>query len=797
MTPRSTTRTSHAQDAPPKAMRRRARCLGIRHATLAVAALLALLAGPDVSPAAAACIGDCNGDGRVTAREVLLGHKIRRGRMPLSACPSLDADGDGTVVRAENRLSVKSRQRGCKAQPTPTATPAQPAGARLEVAIANPGTRALAVMVWGARLAGPTTSAPTSYGPLTVDGAPGSPAVAVLDGLAPGEWLHRIEVAQTGQRQARRSLLVRDGERANHIGWTAYASVLLVNRAGDDGDGDCDASCTLRDALDSAAAAAPPALVLFDQGALDGAVIEITRNEPLLLTAPAMAIDGGDLRGHPSPLAEFAERRHPTAIRLRAPNAGGATAPCNESPGGSLRVAAAGVEIHGIAVARAFAPEGTICVGDQDLLAFDSGSRGSRLSTALLDGGAAAIRSAEVPSGETLAATGKDCIDASGSRAAGEEAVLVENSEIRFCHDRGVKSQSGWLRLRRNWIHHNLRGGVFAQSPVADDEIGGIDARDNLIEANGLNCPSGDPRDCGPEQVVARGGASDLSAQGRRISLWSNGDIVRDGAMHGFFFEDGSEGRIADSYVCGIRNSAGGKGVLVQRDSGAMEDVRLRGTAVVYNDDAGVKVRGRGGVDLGTDTDPGRNAFAQNGSGVRRNVVNAMDAPVPMVPASGNFWERCYGEGGAQDCDERAVCDLDANNTVGQLDRVDAMAAIPHQSAAPVALHAAEPARVARGGIVRLVGEGFDAISGHSGGVEGDCHALAAGNSCAPLSGTCVEFWDGGAWRPALDVLAVTPTSVTVRSPLDCREPVPVRVRRAVRGGGEAVSAPLSFCRAE
>src|SRR2546426_3720164 len=43
---------------------------------------------------AAACVGDCNQDGTVTADELLLGTQILLGSAPLSACPAFDLDCD-------------------------------------------------------------------------------------------------------------------------------------------------------------------------------------------------------------------------------------------------------------------------------------------------------------------------------------------------------------------------------------------------------------------------------------------------------------------------------------------------------------------------------------------------------------------------------------------------------------------------------------------------------------------------------------------------------------------------------
>jgi hypothetical protein len=49
----------------------------------------------------AACIGDCNGDGRVTIGELILGVNISLGAAATQACAALDVDGDGRITIVE------------------------------------------------------------------------------------------------------------------------------------------------------------------------------------------------------------------------------------------------------------------------------------------------------------------------------------------------------------------------------------------------------------------------------------------------------------------------------------------------------------------------------------------------------------------------------------------------------------------------------------------------------------------------------------------------------------------------
>ena len=113
------------------------------------------------------------------------------------------------------------------------------------------------------------------------------------------------------------------------------------------------------------------------------------------------------------------------------------------------------------------------------------------------------------------------------------------------------------------------------------------------------------------------------------------------------------------------------------------------------------------------------------------------------------------------------------------------------------------PKATRSGGVVHIVGSGFNAIEGYAdndgAGGATTCAELAAGNTCGKLPrGTCVEFErpDGG-WSPATAILAVTPTHLVVQSPIDCGAPAKIRVRRKLANGRNATFTSKSaiFCR--
>jgi uncharacterized repeat protein (TIGR03806 family) len=86
------------------------------------ACALALLAA--ARAAGGACVGDCDGDGRVTIAELVTGVSVALGSIDVATCPAFDRDGDGAVRVDELLAAVLAASSGCAGGPTPTATPA-------------------------------------------------------------------------------------------------------------------------------------------------------------------------------------------------------------------------------------------------------------------------------------------------------------------------------------------------------------------------------------------------------------------------------------------------------------------------------------------------------------------------------------------------------------------------------------------------------------------------------------------------------------------------------------------------
>ncbi len=64
---------------------------------------------------AAACTGDCDGNGEVAVNELLEGVNIALGNQPMSVCPVFDAEGDGAVTINELLAAVRAALDGCPA----------------------------------------------------------------------------------------------------------------------------------------------------------------------------------------------------------------------------------------------------------------------------------------------------------------------------------------------------------------------------------------------------------------------------------------------------------------------------------------------------------------------------------------------------------------------------------------------------------------------------------------------------------------------------------------------------------
>jgi hypothetical protein len=631
--------------------------------------------------------------------------------------------------------------------------------------------------------------------------------------LAPGDWLHKISVGTTGQFQYQHTLVVVDSKNPASVDWTAFATVFVVDQANGTGTG------TLRDAVAKASytSVTAPSLIQF---AFPGGIAAITdTQDSAMAITKETVIDGTNVQGNPSPLADFAQRVYPTQITINPTTKSMAYA-------GDIDINAQNVKLVGLSLKRVLGADAQIVGADQNLVVPGANSSGSRITTCRLDGGAADRTYANgAEGGMTVAAQGKDCVDANNTGGTSSNPFVVENSELRFCYDRGVKSKSGYVKVLNSWVHNNLRGGLFAQVPPPSPTpgygiIGVIEGVGNLLEQNGRNCPngtdpnfSGDPTNCG-SQGVARTDASEMAVQaGGLAKLVTNGNVARQGVMTGIFLEDKAEADIKNDYLCGGDE----KGIWIRNQTGTAP-IKVRGIAAVYNAVAGATTDMAVAPDFGADTglNAGRSSFTHNGGGpntLSKNLQNAGTA-LPMVNALGNEWERCYvsGQSDKNVCTKSEV-NKDIKNpsvvnyttsatgtTCTVSDGCWPQRADTNRLQTTIDPGGVAPLKALAGGIVTITGTGFNAIDGHAGYTGADCRALkgSSTNHCTPqVQGTCVEFLNPvtNKWVEAMDILGVTPTSIVVKSPIDCSGPAKIHVRRLGANGAEIVNPPeAAFC---
>ena len=828
-------------------------------------ALLAALAGVLLvaAPAGAWRSGDGSGDGTVAVDQAGAAVDAGLGNPPRPDCAAFDADGSGDVT-IDQRVRIAGNASGCAG--------ATCSAGRVTIGVLNRrgASAATTVLLSGRLVSGspPAASTPdTAYTrslivPATCSGSctcgadtrctcqPGGIARCAYTptNLAAGEWLHRIEVPGSGQQQSLRGLVMGDAAAPAALQWTAFRSVLTVTSPLDDGG-----PGTLRRAITTASGgrAAPPTLIQFDHSRYaDGPMtIRLTDAAQLRVTKETI-VDGTDADGQPSPLTPFASRSYRTIIELDPSDKGVANA-------ATLRITSAGSGLRGLYLRRILGADAVIARRDQDLVAFGRGAHRGFIDVCKLDGGSAHRGMQDCPGNSRAAATnpaqGKDCIDveASGSRLFAD-AVVVSQSELRHCYDRAVKSQDAATIVRRSWIHHNGRGGLFAQHSG-----GRLQAVDNLIEENGRNCPQaarcrGGPRDrlsccswglaggacrAAPELPAAcpgvtdagcgsgtclpldalpdvseaacgvsavRRAASQLSAEsGGGTDLRTQRNVVRNGMRNGLFLRNGSTGAARDDFVCGMQF-----GIEAASGAGRAGQIVVSGVASVLNSQAGVLLNQQdtalADITCGDATTRppavGRNAFTNNGAGRSPAANFSMGSVRARRSAQGNQWQ--HGGNGAT-CRAAAVTSGDVAAANPGLDVAPCEA--PRNPTGGTRVLDVIPAAARAGDIVHIVGSGFNAVDGYDSndgpGGATSCTDLAAGNSCGPLPrGTCVEFerLDGG-WSPAAAVLAVTPTHLVVRSPIDCVAPRRVRVRRKGPDGRAQTftSAAAIFCRNE
>lgn len=628
-----------------------------------------------------------------------------------------------------------------------------------------------------------------------------------IPGLRPGQWVNRIRVAVNGsqeQSQAKRQVFAAsDRASVNRLVWRVFRRTFVVT----------DTTATgLRTQLDAAAAftaANPgPALVTFARATFPGAGspqrIDLPRgpcpSDPprassLCFAGSRVTIDALDDQARPGAVIWSAGTRPISVLRVYGSDD----------------------------VFRGLVFEGSQTVaptGQSDAIVFV---------------GATSVRNRLEQStviGPTLG-DGISIQDDAGGLADPADAVVIDRCELGGAHDRGViVTNRARAAVRDSCLHDNRGGGLQVTAG------GGLTAERNLVQRNL-------PGSAGKGIAAIGSGAPEAS------TLVTDGNIVR--------FEGGRGISVTDHTTATLRNDyvADNQFVGVKIEStaaalpGAGPQASMSGAALVCNRNAGVSgtcqpQAGEEGVPCATDADccglpdgccvsdaqcasplhcappfpvgrgltiaqaagtdapvvalgavgtPGRNAFTLNrstatGANLFLNVPNGVSTPLD------NQWEHC---GDTATCVAGDVLAFDVRLATGAA--VDIGMPAGAKVGTPV-LAKVLPSRPSAGDVVRIYGEGFNAIDGTAcGGANGPvaaCDATNAGvqvrNQQTNATRLRIQTADGTVLSSAnLQPDAVTPTMIAFRMPFDCFAPLVLQVAKRDPNGNR-LTATIPLC---
>ncbi len=626
-------------------------------------------------------------------------------------------------------------------------TPCSSNGARLEISVGP----ALDGLPLAGLLVGTLVTASCDPGasnlnvgyavPVRCDPAAPEACSTVVTALTPGEWVHRVFVARTGQFQARRGLLLDASAGTNSLQWPLFRSVFTVTSTADAG------SCSgcLRDAIEHAESAAKPALVQFE-APLTG-TITLASALPELGTG-SVTIDGLDTDGVPlkrtidvnglKSAAVAIRSADNTVVGLRITNVGGNS--------DAMVIEGTGADNNRLEQLQVIGRGLQTCGADNEGCIVD---------------GACHTMSTDPPFG----ACGDDGIAVRDNAGIGRPNV-VHNCEVMGAFDKGVKvSEFAVVRVEQSRIHDNRDGGMQATFS------GQLITAENIVENNQVtNSANG---------LAANGPLEDSTVPAR---VTSSGDIVRGNSLRGVSVRSLSVVEVLDSFICGNgRIDRGGFGITIFDGANLSALAVGSGLAVVYNAGGGVRVEDTSQADFGGFLSHGNNAFAFNGASPGALQVNFQNLAPFAATAVNNQWQHC-GRGWSCDRAQIEAADLFRGADAGALPISPSQ---PNHRRQPPSIKRIEPPVAQAGDIVRIYGSGFDAIDGNGPGAT--CDSLATVNTCTPLRGNCV-FFD----RQPAQVVAVTPTMIAVLAPFTCVSPVPVSVRtRYSRGAGHGTFCAL------
>ena len=402
-----------------------------------------------------------------------------------------------------------------------------------------------------------------------------------------------------------------------------------------------------------------------------------------------------------------------------------------------------------------------------------------------------------------------DAVGACGAASGADTDNLVVESQLFGAADKGLKADGAYVTIEGSCVANNQNGGIQAT-------LGGhVTARENVVQfnipgsaANGIFAFGDNPVD---EQTTVE----------------TDGNIVRFAGERGLSVTGNAKGTFANDYVAsnqyaGVKVFATLAGAMppsatftgvafvcnaVPNLSGSCSDPPGRLCAADADCNSGACVsspfpdgvgtfEGFDGacgacktslascpcapptIDLGSAGAPGQNAATLNG--LTADGINVdVHVPSAVVSAFGNEWESCV-VGPCAPEDIRAVEVRHASDA-----KVDLEQSVPGARQHRPILFRTSPGRPRKGDLVRVFGEGLNAIDGNA--VGDGCHtarpspdhcdttnpAVAAANHDPNGNRTTIAF---GETIVDVDVDAVTPTMLAFRMPFDCFAPMTLTV---------------------
>ncbi len=626
-------------------------------------------------------------------------------------------------------------------------------------------------------------------------------APARIDGLQPGAWVHRLtamvasaagEPANDPQQQARRGVVVGPSatvDATTKLVWTLYGYSRAITS---DHPGD------LRDAIRSASgwtashpgrhallALRPPGRITFaDQ---DGCPPDTACDPHLTSPKAGICVHGDRL---------VLDGRDDEGRRAAELSAGASIQPV-------VRVYGADVELRGLVLV------GSTSTGPQaDTLSFMSDARRSVLVDSTVVGPA---------SGDGIGSCG------GGSDA---DANLVVDSLIRNAADKGVKVSGGGVQVvSGSCVRDNANGGIQAT-------LGGrVIARENVVQHN---VPAG------AENGIFANDSPDAPS-----SVVTRGNIVRFAGERGLSVVDNSVGDFHDDYVARNQYTGGrvettrtGAAPLASFTGVAFVCNRVAfvsatcvpegqssgSTACIDDGDCAehehCKTTVPAGVGLGIQfpkpcpactgaactpcshpcacdsppcpcLPPAVTLIAVAMTRNRRNESGAnlqLNTPGATVAAGATQWEGCTSAG----CDDTAEATVRAANVREAAGaHVDLHPVVATNTLTP-GLTSVTPLRPRAGQIVRVYGRGFDAIRGNE--LTDACEDSPPRDAdfCDPSETELARLNRSsggnrlrlviGAQSLGLDLVAVTPTMLAFRMPVDCFAPASIELHPASPG---------------